>query len=190
MGTSAGRRRPAVNESASPSPLPGEGPAGSPESCVILTGPQAAGKTRWLQRRIRSLAAREPPVRCAVLLAEDGRTRMERFVQETPGVAVQKLFLPCFCCPAQAELEWAVRMLLAASRASRLYIELPAIAAPGLIAEFDRIFGWPRQVVVLMNDSWAAARREGRLMYFQSALLDLAGAVATGAEEADRLGDL
>ena len=166
---------------------PDETPGGSaPVPCVIVTGPRGAGKTRWLQRHIRILALGEPPQRCAVLLVEEGRTRMEGFVRDVPGVTVHKLFLPCLCCPAQAELEWTVRTLLATAGASRLFLEVPAIAAPGLVAEFDRIFGWPRQVVVFLDNAWAAARREQRLAYFQSTLLGLATEVVTGAAEAER----
>ncbi len=165
-------------------------PAAQAVPCTIVSGPRGAGKTRWIQRQILGLGAREPGVRVAVLLGEEGRTRMERFARETPGVTVHRLLLPCFCCPGLAEIGSAVGALVAASGASRLFIELPAIGAPGLVAEFDRAIGWPRRVLVFLDASWAAWRRDGRLLYYQTVLLDLAQAVAETPEEADRLGEI
>jgi len=161
-----------------------------PLPCVIVSGPRGAGKTRWIQRQILGLAAREPAARFAVLLGEEGRTRMERFARETPGVTVHRLLLPCFCCPGLAEVGSAVGALVAASGASRLFIEVPAVGAPGLVAEFDRLVGWPRRLLVLLDGPWAAGRRDGRLLYYQTVLFDMADAVAESPEEADRLGEV
>lgn len=72
---------------AEPSPSPRETSAAhTPPHCVFVTGPRGAGKTRWLQRQIHDLAEKQPGTGSAVLLAGEGRTRMERFAQDTPGL--------------------------------------------------------------------------------------------------------
>lgn len=149
----------------------------NPPQCVIVSGPSRAGKTRWLQARIRTLKATKSPVPCAVLVAEEGRTRWENFARETAGLAVHRLMLPCFCCPGLANLPATVRNLVASTGAGWLFIEAPAIAAAGLIAEFDRTLGWPRQVVICTSAAWDAAARTAELPFFMSNLIALADTV-------------
>jgi Ni2+-binding GTPase involved in maturation of urease and hydrogenase len=149
----------------------------APPRCVVVTGPCGAGKTRWLQDRIRALRVEQPEARFGVVIAEEGRTRWEKFVQETPGLAVRRVFLPCPCCPALADLPGTVNQLVAESGAAHLFLELPAVAAAGLLAEFDRTFGWPRQVVVCKSAAWADAERRGVFSPFYGGLLDLADTV-------------
>ncbi len=151
----------------------------TPPHCVFVTGPRGAGKTRWLQLKIHDLAEKQPGARCAVLLAEEGRTRMEKFAQDSPGVAVRRLLLPCTCCPALAELPGALRALVAAVRPDWVFVEVPALAAAGLVAEFDRVLGWPRELVVCLDRAWATAQREHASSPFQMVLLELADRVVS-----------
>jgi hypothetical protein len=137
---------------AEPSPFCREAsPLDTPRHCVFVTGPRGAGKTREPQLQIHDLAEQQPGARCAVLLAEEGRTRMEGFAQGTPGVAVRRLLLPCTCCPA--------------------------LAAAGLVAEFERACGWPRELVVCLDRVWATHQREHASSPFQMVLLELADRV-------------
>ena len=145
--------------------------------CVFVTGPRGAGKTRWLQLQIHELAAKQPGTRCIVLLAEEGRTRMEGFTQDTPRVTVRRLLLPCICCPALADLRGVLRALVTAIRPDWFFVEVPAMAAAGLVTEFDRVLGWPRELVVCLDRAWATARREQDLSPFQMVLLELADRV-------------
>jgi G3E family GTPase len=145
-----------------------------PPHCVFVTGPRGAGKTRWLQLQIHDLAEKQLGARSAVLLAEEGRTRMEKFAQDTAGVAVRRLLLPCTCCPGLADLPGALRELVAAVRPDWLFVEVPALAAAGLVANFDRALGWPRQLVVCLDRAWTTARREHGLSPFQMVLFELA----------------
>jgi G3E family GTPase len=151
----------------------------TPPHCVFVTGPRRAGKTRWLQLQIHDLSEKQSGARCAVLLAEEGRTRMDGFAQDTPGVTVRRLLLPCTCCPALADLPGALRALVAAVRPDWLFVEVPALAAAGLAAEFDRVLGWPRELVVCLDRAWATARREHGLSPFQMILLELADRVVS-----------
>ena len=162
------------------SPFSREHSDGPRPRCVFVTGTRSAGKTRWMQERIRALWADQPEVRCGVLLAEEGRTRMERFAQEPPGVAVRRISLACPCCPALADLPGALLRLVADSRVDWVFLEVPAIAAAALLAEFDRAIGWPRQVVVCQGAAWMDAQRRRVLPPFFTSLLDLADAVVSG----------
>jgi G3E family GTPase len=165
---------------AEPSPFCREAsPLDTPRHCVFVTGPRGAGKTRWLQLQIHDLAEKQSGARCAVLLAEEGRTRMEGFAQDTPDVTVRRLLLPCICCPALADLRGALRALVAAVRPDWLFVEVPALAAAGLVAEFDRILGWPRELVVCLDRAWVTAQRERGLSPFQMVLLELADRVVS-----------
>jgi len=157
-----------------------ENSGGPPPRCVVVTGPRGAGKTQWVQERIRALRSEQPDVRCGVVLAEEGRTRMERFAQEVPGVAARRIFLPCSCCPALADLPGALRQLIADVRPDWVFLEMPAIAVAGLLEEFDRAIGWPRQVVVCQGAAWVEAQRRHDLSPFFTNLLDLADAVVSG----------
>jgi hypothetical protein len=150
---------------------------------VFVSGAARAGKTRWLQARIRTLVTGTPPARCAVVLAEEGRTRWENFVRVVPGVAVHRLFLPCFCCPGLANLPATVHELVASTGAGWLFIEVPAVAAAGIIAEFDRTLGWPRQIVICTTAAWEAAARKAELPFFMSNLIALADTVVASVPE-------
>lgn len=138
--------------------------------CVVVTGPRGAGKTRWVQERIRRLVAATPALRCGVLVAEEGRTRFERFARTIPGLVVRRVLLPCPCCPAQAFLPETVRALIAETGAELVFLELPAVAAAGLLGEFDRELGWPREVVLAFDERWERLRREGDAPPFLAAL--------------------
>ncbi len=158
--------------------------------CVAVTGPRGAGKTRWLQQCIRELLAERPGVRCAILLAEEGRTRMESFCADLPRLSLRKLFLPCLCCPEASDLSGAVGRLVTETGADWLFLELPVIAAPGLLAVFDRQIRIPRTVVMRLTPSWARAVKAGMLSPFQSGMFDAADVVITnpdGTERAARL---
>lgn len=158
----------------------GEGGSGRPPYVAFVTGPRGAGKTGWIQRRIQDRRRQSPAARFGVLLAEDGRTRMEPFVRSEPGVYGRRVVLPCVCCPGLVDLPREVREL-AALRIDALYLEVPAAAATGLVADFDRVLGWPRDVIVLLDRAWAEARRAGTLTPFHAAVLDLATAGPEGA---------
>lgn len=155
----------------------GAAAAGGAPHCVFVTGPRGAGKTRWLQRRLRELAGGKPGGRCAVVLAEEGRTRMEGFCRENPGVSVRRLPLPCMCCPGLADLAGFVRDLVEAARPEWLFVEAPALAAASLLADLDRGLGLPRQMYLCLDSGWTLALREDSLAPFQLALIDLADLV-------------
>lgn len=151
------------------------GGGGAVPRCIVVTGPRGAGKTRWVQERIRALVAATPGLRCGVVLAEDGRTRLEHFAREVPGVAVRRVVLACPCCPARALLPETVRALVAESGASWVFLEVPAVAATGLLGECDRELGWPREVVLLLDTRWERLSRQGDAPPFLAALLAAAG---------------
>ena len=123
-------------------------------------------------------------IRCGVLLADQSPVRKKTVCADTPSVVVHECFLPCTCCPAAADLPSAVRGLVQASQADWLLIELPVIAAPGLITEFDRVVGWPRSVVVCLTPAWERARRMGLLAPFQMLLLETADMKIANVDEA------
>jgi CobW/HypB/UreG, nucleotide-binding domain len=146
----------------------------APPHCIFVTGPLKAGKTRWIQSQIQDLAASQPGARCAVLLAEEGRTSLTRLAKENADLTLARLSMPCFCCPALVGLPDALNHLTATVRTDCLFIEAPAMAAAGLLGEFDRAFGWPRELVVCLDRLWIRAMQEQNLSPFQMALLDLA----------------
>jgi hypothetical protein len=145
--------------------------------CTFVAGPRGAGKTRWLQARVRELVAERPGMRCGVVLAEEGHTRMERFSQEIPGVEVRRVFLPCPCCPARAGLPEIVRRLAAEAGAAWIFVETPATAAIGLLGEFDRELGWSRRLVVCLDERWQRARLRTEGPPFLAALLERADTI-------------
>jgi hypothetical protein len=112
-------------------------------------------------------------LRCAVLLAEEGHTCMVR-ARNTTSVTVRRFPLPCTCRPALADLPGALRALTATVRPDWLFIEVPALAASGLLGEFDRALSWQREVVVCLDRAWASALQEQSLSPFHLALLELA----------------
>ena len=156
----------------------------APPRCVIVTGPSNAGTTRWLEDCVRRLERWQPAARCGVLLADQSPLRKDTVGNGAPGVVVHGCFLPCTCCPAAADLPSAVRGLVEASQANWLFIEMPVIAAPGLITEFDRVVGWPRTIVVSLTPAWERARRLGLLSPFQMLLLETADLKIANDDEA------
>lgn len=155
---------------------------------VFVTGPRGAGKTRWLQGCIDELRARNADARVAVLLCEEGRARMETFCADRAGVLHRKLFPSCICCPTTADLPGVLEDLIEATSAKWVFVELPILAAAGLLGEFDRILGWPRSLIVLLTPKWAEMVRSGMVSPFQSALIDSADAVASDRTEAEAIG--
>lgn len=158
-------------------PLQDSPPGANFPRCVFVSGPRGAGKTRWLQQRIIELVSATPGIPCAVVLAEDGHTRMERFAHEVPGVAVRRVLLPCPCCPARAYLPETIRQLTSETGAAWVFVEAPATAAAGLLGEFDRELGWPREVVLCLDEKWEWLRHRSDLPPFLSALIAHAGTV-------------
>ena len=151
--------------------------SGNPPCCVFVSGPRGAGKTHWIQSRILELIAVQPGSHCGVVLAEDGHTRMEHFAHEVPGVAVRRVLLPCPCCPARAYLPDTVRELARDAGAACIWIEAPATAAAGLLREFDRELGWPRQVVLCLDPKWEQLRHRPDLPPFLTAILEEADTI-------------
>ena len=145
--------------------------------CVFVTGPRDAGKIHWLQQQIRDITVNQPDARCAVLLAEERPTRMEEFAKDNPSVTVRRILLPCICCPILADLPGALRALVAAGSTDSLFVEVPAMAAAALVAEFDCVLGWPRKLVVCLDRAWMKALQEQALSLFQMVLLELADRV-------------
>lgn len=158
-----------------------------PPRCVVVTGPRGAGKTRWVQERIRALVAATPKLRCGVVLAEEGRRRFERFTRTVPGLAVRRVLLPCPCCPAQAFLPEVVRALVTETGVAQVYLELPAVATLGLLGEFDRELGWPREVVLVLDARWERLRHQGDAPPFVAALAGAADTILAPKSAPDLL---
>jgi hypothetical protein len=152
--------------------------------CVLVTGPRGAGMTQWVDECVGRLIHRHPASRCGVLLADQSPGRRDTACAHQPGVVVRGCFLPCTCCPAAADLPAAVHGLVQANQPNWIFIEIPVIAAPGLIAEFDRMLRWPRSLVVCLTPAWVRARRMGLQSPFQSLLLETADVTISNDEEA------
>jgi hypothetical protein len=147
---------------------------------VFVTGPAGPAKARWLEARVaRVLGDTGSPARerCGVLLVDEGLTRTKRFADAVPPLPVRCLFMPCLCCPGVADLPRVARQFAEENRLGVLWIEVPALSAAGLIAEFDRILHWRREVVLCLNREWDRARRANTLSAFQVRLLALADQV-------------
>jgi hypothetical protein len=106
---------------------------------------------------------------------------MESFAHEVPGVAVRRVLLPCPCCPARAYLPDTVRELARDAGAACIWIEAPATAAAGLLREFDRELGWPRQVVLCLDPKWEQLRHRPDLPPFLTAILEEADTIVAPA---------
>jgi hypothetical protein len=148
--------------------------------CTFVTGPRRSGRTRCIQQR---LAACPSPARAAVLVIDDGGL-LARHSDDAdfPDARVNKLTLPCPCCPELAGLPVAVRSMcgVPGEPVSHLFIKIPDIAAPRLLAEFDRMVGWPRTLVVCLSAAWARVRAaQQTLPLFLSTLLALADEIIT-----------
>lgn len=148
-----------------------------PPRCTFVTGATGPGRSRWVEAFVNELRAAAPTTGGAVLLAETGFAGARQFAKRVPGVEVRWLALPCQCCPWLADLPRVARACAEASGAAWVVIDVPPLAAAGLLAEFDRVLGWPREVVAWLNAEWARARREEKLSPFQANLLALAGRV-------------
>jgi hypothetical protein len=178
--------------------------------CTFVTGPSRSGRARYIRQRLsvlRETAPRETPpaappsappaspapsaapsaappaARAAVLVIDDGGPPALRDdAAGFPGARVNKLTLPCLCCPELAGLPAAVRSMCGApgGPVSHLFIKIPDIAAPRLLAEFDRAVGWPRTLVVCLGAGWARVRAaQQTLPLFLSTLLALADEIIT-----------
>jgi hypothetical protein len=66
-----------------------------------------------------------------------------------------------------------------AVRPDWLFVEVPALAAAGLAADFDRALGWPRELVVCLDQVWATHQREHALPPFQMVLLEIADRIVS-----------
>lgn len=148
-----------------------------PPRCTIVTGPSGAETARWLQATIHLSRADRLSTSCAVLTIPEAAGEMERFAQVVPRVSVRRLTLPCLCCSGAAELPRRVRALAGESEADWLFVALPVLAAHGLIAEFDALVRWPREVIVCLDAAWSEARRTDSLSYFQFSLISAADRV-------------
>lgn len=156
----------------------------NPPGCVFVTGPRGAGKTRWIQSRILEVLGPEPERHCGVVLAEDGHTRMEHFAHEVPEVAVRRVLLPCPCCPARAYLPDTVREIARDTAVAWIWVEAPTTAAAGLLREFDRELGWPRQLVLCLDPKWEQLRHRPDLPPFLEAVLSQADLIVPPAPSA------
>lgn len=148
-----------------------------PARCTIVTGPSGTETARWIQETIHTSRVDRLSARCAVLVSLENAAEMARFAEAVPRVTVRRLTLPCLCCPGAAELPRRVRALAEESDADWLFVALPVLAANGLIAEFDALVRWPREVVVCLDDAWTEARRTDSLSYFQFRLISAADRV-------------
>jgi hypothetical protein len=145
-----------------------------------VTGPTGPAKVRWLEEQVAQAASgATSPGRqaCGVLLLDEGLTRTKRFADAEPAIPVRCLFMPCLCCPGVADLPRVARRFAEENRIEVLFIEVPALAAAGLISEFDHILRWRREVVVCLNRDWDRARRTNTLSAFQARMLALADQV-------------
>lgn len=160
-----------------------------PPGCIVITGPQGAGKTRWLQNWVRLARSGRPTLRLAWLLAEQGRTRVENFCRESPGIALRKIVPTCTCCPGAVDLPGHALALTENGQTDWLLIELPVLSAPGLLAEFDRLLHWPRKLVTCLTPAWSRDYQTGEMSPFQSALFAKATMLVTNPAEAQAVLD-
>ena len=79
--------------------------------------------------------------------------------------------------PRAAELLRHVQALVAASGADWLSVDLPVLAATGLIAQFDALVRWPREIILCLDTKWAKARRSDTLSFPQFQLISSADRV-------------
>ncbi|WP_146180147.1 hypothetical protein [Opitutus sp. ER46] len=147
--------------------------------CLVLTGTARSGKARWLVDEIRRVQAERPGTRCAVLSAELSPADLKQIAQALPEVALHRLFLPCLCCPGAANLPGEAVKLIESARADWLVVELPVVAATGLLAELTAALHWPREFVVCLDPAWAAARAADTLPPFHALLLQSADRVVS-----------
>jgi hypothetical protein len=149
--------------------------------CTFVTGPLRSGRARCIRQRLAALPA---AARAAVLVIDDGGGLLARHRDDAgfPGARVNKLTLPCPCCPELVGLPVAVRSMCGdpGEPVSHLFIKIPDIAAPRLLAEFDRVVGWPRTLVVCLSAVWSRVRAtQQTLPLFLSTLLALADEIIT-----------
>lgn len=156
--------------------------------CTIVTGPAGTGKARWMQETIHFSRADAPAINCAVLVAPETAAEMERFARVVPRVNVRRLTLPCLCCPGAADLPRLVRALVEESGADWLFVDLPALAATGLVAQSDALVRWPREIVVCLDAEWAEARRNDSLSFFQFQLITSADRIIDAPAPAGFIG--
>lgn len=153
------------------------GSLGVPSRCTFVTGSSGPARLRWLEAHVATIRAAQPNARGAVLLADATFHVARQFAARVPGIDVQWLAMPCQCCPWLADLPRVARKFADVNRAEWIVIDVPPLAAAGLLAEFDRVLGWPRDVVVWLNREWSRARTADTLSPFQANLLALASRV-------------
>lgn len=157
--------------------------SGHPPRYVIVTGPRGAGKTRWIREQMRAVFAGQAEARCAVLVAEQGRTRFESGEGDS-RVVIRPFGLPCVCCLNFASLMEAARGLAGDSGAEHVFLELPALVA-GFFVAGNEPAGWgTAQLVVVCDRSWTAAGQAGALSPFQASLMAGASRVVYPLPEA------
>jgi hypothetical protein len=159
----------------------------TPPYCVFVTGPAGPARARWLEEQVARVvhrAASPARPRCGILLLDEGLTRTKRFADAEPAIPVRCLFMPCLCCPGMADLPRVARRFAEENQIEVLFIEVPPLAAAGLIGEFDHVLRWRREVVVCLNRDWDRARRSNTLSSFQTRLLLLADQVVAQPEAA------
>ncbi len=156
--------------------------------CIVVTGPSASAKVRWLQRIIRETLFARRTERCALLTSDETGAAMERFAEAEPRMFVRRIELSCLCCPGRTDLARALRDFAEECAADLILVELPLLAAATQIAEFDALWTNPRELVVCLDDAWATARRAESLSFFQFRLLGAADRVID-FDEADAFGN-
>lgn len=150
--------------------------SGQPPRYVIVTGPRGAGKTRWIREQMRTVFAGQAETRCAVLVAEQGRTRFESDERDA-RVVIRPFGLPCVCCLNFASLMEAARSLAGESGAEHVFLEIPALVAGFFIAGKAPV-GWGTALLVVICDrSWTAAGQAGVWSPFQASLMARASRV-------------
>ncbi len=154
--------------------------------CIIVTGPGHADKVSWLHETTHAIQAEQPSTHYAVLSVNKDAIGMERFAQAARGVTIRRLFLPCKCCPAAADLPRHVHTATEAIDVDWVSLMLSVLAATGLIAEFDALVCWPREVVVCLGPDWTEARRADTLSFFQFRLITSANRVIESRTKSDK----
>lgn len=162
------------------SPEP-DNPPGAPASpaphCVVVTGPARKETWAWIERKVRFVRETEPAARIAVLAADADLVRLRAMAQHCAPIEIRRLLVPCACCPGLSDLPAEAKELVDETRSDWLLIELPVLAAQPLLAHFDAVLRWPRELVVCLTQSWTEARDRGELTWHQSQLLAAADVI-------------
>lgn len=119
-----------------------------PPACRIVTGLPGSGKTAWIRDRIGALFEADPACTVAALQLEQGRTRLDPRRLGWPGIRSRLALSPCLCCPPPLDLEALLTEWLNPPGIQWLFVEVPALSFFTWLADFERLTGWPRSVVV------------------------------------------